>query len=169
MAIAEPDKMISCIGCGAVVPAIDGPTHAYIGASPGCWAIYGEVLAKEYSDYRFAPVHRLTVDTYAVQHPGKPERRAIQSVVVHLIGLYVTLECGFDNARAIQVIKNAAGRSSSFSWLEPPISPGTMTVLDIHRVGDDSDEHKRLVTEWARTTWAAWSLHHAQIRQWVAL
>lgn len=70
-------ETVSCIGCGAAVPSTDGPTHAYIGASPGCWACYGQVLTKEYSDYRFAPVHRLTVDTYAVQHPGKPERRAM--------------------------------------------------------------------------------------------
>ena len=47
-----------CVGCGAVVPDIDGSTHPYIGASAGCWEIYGQVLAKE---YRYPPVHRLIV------------------------------------------------------------------------------------------------------------
>lgn len=162
-------ETISCIGCGAAVPSAGGPAHAYIGASPGCWARYGEVLTKEYSDYRFAPVHRLTVDTYAVQHPGKPERRAIQSVAVHLIGLHVTLERGFDNERTVRIIKNAADRSSAFFWLEPPASVGTMTILDVLRAGDDGAEHRRLVTEWARCTWAAWAQHHAQVHQWTSI
>ena len=73
-----------CAGCGALVPVTDGPTHPYIGASPGCWAIYGEVLAREYGEYAYPPVHRLTVDAYAAQHPGVPSRRSIQSVAIHL-------------------------------------------------------------------------------------
>ena len=28
-------QLVRCVGCGAPVPDIDGPTHAYIGASPG--------------------------------------------------------------------------------------------------------------------------------------
>src|ERR1700688_1721358 len=59
-----------CIGCQAEFARIDGPTHEYVLSSPGCWAAYGEVLAREYRDYRLARLHRLTVDTYAVQHPG---------------------------------------------------------------------------------------------------
>ena len=31
-----------CPGCQAPLPALDGPTHRYIGASPACWAIYAE-------------------------------------------------------------------------------------------------------------------------------
>lgn len=162
-------EMTHCAGCGALVPAGDGPTHAYIGASPGCWAIYGEVLAKEYSDYRFGSVHRLTVDTYAVQHPGRPERRAVQSVAVHLIGLYATIEQGLDNARVIELIKNAADRSSSFRWLDPPVAGYGLTVKEVHRAGDDADEHKRLVRQWARATWAAWAAHHEQVRLWASL
>ena len=84
-----------CVGCGALVPEIEGPTHRYLGASPGCWAVYGEVLEKEYGDYlRYAPVHRLTVDAYAAQHPGVPSPQSIQSVAVHLIRLHLVLERG---------------------------------------------------------------------------
>lgn len=39
-----------CDDCGVTLPAVEGPTHAYLGASPACWALYGEVLAREYSD-----------------------------------------------------------------------------------------------------------------------
>lgn len=102
-------ELILCIGCGASVPNTDDPRHKYIGSSPGCCAIYCEVLAKEYSDYRFGRVHRLTVDTYAVQHPGKPERRSIQSVAVHLIGLHFSLELEFDSEWA---------RSTLATWVK---------------------------------------------------
>jgi hypothetical protein len=37
-------------------------------------------------------LRRLAVDAYAVQHPGTTERRAVQSVAVHLISLYFVLE-----------------------------------------------------------------------------
>lgn len=77
-----------CVGCGALVPEIEGPTHRYLGAPPGCWAVYGEVLEKEYGDCsRYALNHRLTVD--AAQHPGVPSPQSIQSVAVHLIRLYL--------------------------------------------------------------------------------
>ncbi len=125
-------------------------------------------LAKEYSDYRFGAVHRLTVDTYAVQHPGKPERRAIQSVAVHLIGLHLLLELNFDSTKAVKLLQAAADRSASFVWLDLPASLGSITIIDVHRAGDDSKEHKRLVNEWARSTWAAWAKHHPQIREWTS-
>ncbi|MDH3581190.1 MAG: DUF5946 family protein [Hyphomicrobiales bacterium] len=83
-----------CPDCGANVPVSDGPTHAYLGASAGCWAVFGEVLAKEFEDQRFFAVHQFTVDAYAAQHPGKPERRSIQSVAVHLAGLHLALDLG---------------------------------------------------------------------------
>ncbi|MEJ7711938.1 MAG: DUF5946 family protein [Pyrinomonadaceae bacterium] len=92
----EPGKLKPCIGCGALAPDTDGATHKYIGASPGCWEIFGEVIAKEFSDMAYYSVHQLTVDTYAVHHPGTPSRQSIQSVTVHLVSLFGVLECGFN-------------------------------------------------------------------------
>jgi hypothetical protein len=161
-------KTIPCVGCGAFVSNSDESTHDYIGSTPGCWSIYCEVLAKEYSDYRFGRVHRLTVDSYAVQHPGKPERRSIQSVAVHLIGLHLSLELKFDRMLAPKILQAAADRSDSFSWLEPPESLGLMTIVDVHRAGDDPNEHTRLVNEWAHSTWKAWGRHHPKVRQWAS-
>ncbi|MDZ7628938.1 MAG: DUF5946 family protein [Parvularculaceae bacterium] len=37
-------------------------------------------------------MHRLSVDAYAVQHPGGASRQAIQSVGLHLARLYIQLE-----------------------------------------------------------------------------
>ncbi len=159
---------IKCIGCGALVPDTDGPTHAYIGASPGCWAIYGEVLAKEYGEYGYPAVHRLTVDAYAVQHPGTPSRRSIQSVAVHLISLYLVLERGYESAKATWVMQRVVSHSEHFVWLEPPSSMGAMTVVDVNRAKDLA-EHERLVQEWARASWEAWSQHREQVERWASL
>ena len=120
-----------CIGCGALVPAIDGPTHPYIGASPGCWQVYGEVLAREYGEYAYPPVHRLTVDAYAVQHPGNPGRRSSQSVAVHLMSLCLVLERGVEPAAATQAIRRHLSGRREFPWLSPPSTPGNITVLDV--------------------------------------
>ncbi len=53
---------------------------------------YGVILQHEYSDPRLLPTHRLSVDTYAIQHPGDGSRRAIQSVGLHLARLMIQLE-----------------------------------------------------------------------------
>lgn len=69
----------TCPDCLAAIPATGGPVHAYIPAPPGCWALYGEVLAREYSDRALWPTHRLTVDAYAAQHPSGDDPRQLQS------------------------------------------------------------------------------------------
>ena len=154
-----------CPGCGALVPNVDGPTHPYLGASPGCWAVYGEVLEKEYGEYHYPPVHRLTVDAYAAQHPGTPSRRSIQSVAVHLISLYVVLERNYDPHRATQLIRRASTGQQDFVWLEPPASLGAITVLDV-REAKDLAEHTERVERWARSVWEAWAPHHETVRKW---
>ena len=83
-----------CQGCGALVPDVDGPTHRYIGASPGCWAVYGELSEKEADNFCYMRSHQMTVDTYCAQHPWTPSPQAIRSVAVHLVGLYLRLERG---------------------------------------------------------------------------
>ncbi len=155
-----------CIGCGALVPEIEGPTHRYLGASPGCWAVYGEVLEREYGDYlRYAPVHRLTVDAYAAQHPGVPSPQSIQSVAVHLILLHLVLEHGLRPERANAAMQWTVSRSKDFVWLDPPVSPGKITILDV-RDAKDPTEHIERVREWARSVWEAWAPHHDMVRRW---
>jgi hypothetical protein len=85
-----------CPGCGALLPVEDGPTHPYMSSSPAGWARYGEVLAREFGDPRYFAWHQLTVDAYAAQHPGVAERRAIQSVGLHLMTLCMVIEDGAD-------------------------------------------------------------------------
>src|SRR5690606_31620011 len=99
-----------CIGCGGLFPVIDGPTHRYMLCSPGCWACYGEVLAREYDDVLYWRVHGMTVDTYAVQHPGDGSPQAVRSVALHLISLCAVLERHFEPQETVALLRTAARR-----------------------------------------------------------
>jgi hypothetical protein len=162
------EKLVHCFSCGALVPDIEGPTHKYILSSPGCWAVYGMILARDYSEFNYPPVHRLVVDAYAVQHPGKPLRQAIQSVAVHLIGLYLSIEKGMESKKVTQALGRATQFSENFVWLEPPKTIGLLTVADVVK-SKTLQEYDGLGREWARSAWEAWSIHHAQIKKWSTL
>lgn len=157
----------TCIGCGARFPASDGPTHRYMESSPGCWACYGEVLAREYADLQYHRVHRLTVDAYALQHPGQPALQTLRSVALHGISLCAILEEGVSLGQATRVIQKAAQHKERFVWLPPPASMGTYTIADVHEARTP-DEHADLVWQWATSAWSAWSEHHAMFRGWLA-
>jgi CTP:molybdopterin cytidylyltransferase MocA len=159
-AITEP-----CPGCGArYLPQVLDETHPYIGASPACWATFGEVLAREFEDVTFGRVHRHTVDVYSVQHPGHDERRQRQSVALHLIGICHWLEHGLEMERLNAITQRLANEDRPWPWLAPPASY-RMTVGDL-LVARDGREHVRLVREWGETTWDAWSAHHDVVRGW---
>src|SRR5262245_31788018 len=77
-----------CEACGAV--ASEGRN--------GCQTLFDQILAREFSDYRFGRLHRLTVDTYSLQHPEQYMRSG-KSFVAHLTGMCAALES--DDAVAI--------------------------------------------------------------------
>lgn len=157
-------ELTRCPDCKALAPDVTGPTHSYLGASAGCWKVFGDILTKEYSDPDYMKVHRLTVDAYAVQHPGKQEPRTIQSINVHLLALFLTLEMKCDPKNAT----NAMGRiitrmKGRFVWLAPPKSLGEITVADIVKA-ETAAKHQQLVRDWAASAWMAWREHHEAIR-----
>jgi Family of unknown function (DUF5946) len=154
-----------CIGCQAEFAEIDGPTHEYMLSSPGCWAAYGEVLAREYSDNRLALIHRLTVDTYAVQHPGVNVPAARRSVGVHLSRLYLLLEAEWSTERANNAMLAITEFKDRCDWLEPPSMSGTLSVLEVLQAGSN-EEHERRVRAWAESVWKAWGTHHDIVRKW---
>ncbi len=160
-----------CFGCGALVSKTEGPVHRYLGASPGCWATYCELLEKEYGDFRYARMHQLSVEAYCAQHPGSPSPQTIQSVAVHLISLHLQLECGLPPKDMIAARQQAASLGKegkkNFVWLEPPASPGEVTVLDVYNAQNPTEYVER-VREWAESSWEAWSPHHETVRRWAA-
>ena len=154
-----------CPGCGGqYLPQAVDETHPYIGASPACWAAFGEVLAREFEDAAFGAVHRHTVDVYAIQHPGTDGRRQRQSVALHLIGVCHWLEHDIGVERLNAITQRLANADRDWPWLEPP-TDYPMTVVDL-LVARNGAQHLRLVRRWAETTWEAWSTHHELVREW---
>lgn len=158
-------RLTSCPGCAAQLAHSPGPIHPYIGASASCWAVYGRVLSREFHEYRYPAVHRLTVDAYAAQHPGSPSRRSTQSVAGHLIALHAAFVREVPLRFITHEIRRALERRERFVWLDPPRDLGAITVVHVERAAD-LRQHNAIVRQWARSVWDAWSGHHAQIDQW---
>ena len=143
-----------CPGCGALFPPRDGPTHRYLGASAGCWALHcwstvrggadvGELVAQSripnngvrvpvHSDA--SPIESLWGGAYGVQHHGGTSPQAIQSVAVHLLDLHAfitgkTTRPNWALGRAIRV-------RGVFRKLEPPPLGSALTWRHLSR--DDS-------------------------------
>ena len=146
----------ACPECGAPVP----------GGRDACQRVFDDVLAREFGDYRYARMHRLTVDVYSLQHPAEYMRSA-KSYAAHLTGMYAALEEGgaAETNRAVQ------------QWLNgPKVFPrpgdpapqkrGVLTILHVHAAADPED-HVRRIREWALSTWEAWRGYHHVARQWV--
>lgn len=148
----------TCRACGGVfAPMPGGPTHAYMASSPGCWATYAAVLAREYSDPPlFARCHRLTVDAYALQHPGNPgERRARQSFWIHGASLWMVLRLGRSHTEATAVLKVLA--KGDFP-VPPLVTSFAVTCADV--AAGSVAEHEELVKLWAETALASCQAAH---------
>ena len=154
-----------CDACGGRFPATEGPTHRYMRSSSGCWSVFGEVLAREYGDPAYGALHRLTVDTYAAQHPGTPSPQSIRSVGFHLVRLHLILEHDLDMRRANEAMLAIRRVKTRFAWLAPPIMRDVLSVAHVHGA-TAPEEHTRRVKEWAASVWAAWSSHHESVRRW---
>lgn len=136
-------------------------------SSPACWTAYGEVLAREYSDPAYGGLRKLSVDAYAVQHPGSPSAQSIQSVAVHLCRLCLLLEGGRTTEQTHEAMRAIPRIESQFRWLEPPRPRFAVTVADVLGARTPT-EHIREVNRWATCCWDAWSEHHATVRRWLS-
>ena len=137
-------------------------------SSPGCWAAYGGVIAREYSESALADVQRLSVDSYAAQHPGLPSPQSMKSVGVHLIRLCLTVERGFDVRESNRIMVAVSKVKGRFGWLEPPASLGNVNVSHVASASS-LDEHREAVRAWSQSVWEAWAAHHETVRAWAHL
>jgi len=138
----------TCDDCGAVVPE----------GKAGCLKIFEAVLAREFSDYRYGKIHRLTVDTYALQHP-EAYMRSGKSFAAHLTGMWAALEHEDPLALNRTVQKWLSANPSIDKPIRLPVQRGNLTITHIHGAGD-ANEHTERVRQWARDVWSAWSEHH---------
>lgn len=155
--------MITCFSCHGLVPIVIGPVHPYMKSSAGCWHLYGEVLAKEYSLENYNPLmHRIAVDTYAIQHPGESERRSINSVNLHLIRLYLVLHNLVESLKANEIMKMMSENTKlkeDFVWLDPPSFENTITVVDVWKA-PNTGSHVKIVLEWGHSVLKRWTEKH---------
>ncbi|MHB8294264.1 MAG: DUF5946 family protein [Acidimicrobiales bacterium] len=165
--VTDTGPTTACSGCGALVADIDGPTHVYILSAPGCWQLYGEILAAEFADPARWPAHQLSVDAYAVGHPNNRDRRNRQSVALHLVSLCLLVERQLPPERApkFRAALLEAHRASGFPSLDPLPGPAAITVVDAAGAPTPG-EHIRRVQRWAASAWQAWDQHQDQVRAW---
>lgn len=149
-----------CRACGGDFPESEAEaTHAYMSSSPECWAAYGLILEREYSDPKlFASSHRLTVDAYALQHPGDPSlRRAVQSFWIHGASLWMVLRMQRSAAAATGALKTLAGGEFKERPVESPQFVATCADL----LSSPLERHHELAKSWAQAALEGWrEAHH---------
>lgn len=142
-----------CGDCGAVVA--QGKT--------GCLKLFEEVIAREFSDYRYGRVHRLTVDAYSLQHPDRYMRSG-KSFAAHLSGIYAALEAE-DTAAVNQTVRKWLNTNPKIEKpARPPEQKGKLTIAFINSATNAADHGER-VRKWAQEVWSAWSEQHALVKQ----
>lgn len=129
--------------------------------------LFNQILAYEYSDPDLLPTHRLTVDTYAVQHPGEGRtRQQIQSVGLHLARLGLQLEKTISPKETNDVMLGLGKHKRTLEYLKPP-RHFEMTVADVAEFAGCS-QHSDEIKACAISAWKAWSNHHDYILRWAA-
>ena len=155
-----------CPGCHGEFAEMEGPVHAYMLASAGCWEACGRVLVREYESAAYRRTHRLSVDAYAVQHPGVDGPQARNSVGIHLSRLTLIFGRGWPLKRANDAALALTAKKFDYPWLEPPAERGGLTVQHVLDAGT-ADEHCAAVERWARSVWEAWEPHHRTVYEWL--
>jgi hypothetical protein len=139
-------------------------------AAPGCWRAYTELLAGGLPPSVAAG---LTVDAYAVTHPGTPGPQSTPSVWIHLLTLCFVLERRWPVDQAVRLRRLAADAFAAWPWLTPPDSMGDVTAIDLDAAlrARDGGAAVELTRRWVDGAWAAWSAHHPAVRarnDWLA-
>jgi len=153
-----------CFACrGVFDPERGGAVHAYMLSTPGCWAAYGRLLEREYSDPGLFKVsHRLTVDAYALQHPGRADDpRAVQSVWLHAASLWLVLKLGTDHAFATSSLKALVAKTPS----SLPKAPPQFAVTHADILANPIADHEARVHHWANATLEDWSELHGDVER----
>lgn len=172
-----------CPGCGALFPPYEGPTHRYIGASAGCWAVYTwpaasldpdatDLVARSQIPDIVVPIptsressslDSLFGDAYGVQHHGEDSSQAVQSVAGHLLNLHGiisgrTTRHGWALARALRM-------RGVFHKLEPPALGSALTIRHLFRGGGVLIPATR--TQYVLSVYEAWmSIHRSTVERW---
>jgi hypothetical protein len=172
-----------CPGCGALFPPFEGPTHRYVGASAGCWALLNWTVTFGGSDTTGlvaqsripdnpvrVPAHRaeplldaIFGDAYGVQHHGEDSLQAIQSVAVHLLNLYGIISG--KTTRPRWPIDRALRTRGVFHKLDPPELGSALTIRHLFPGGGVVTPVTR--TQYIISVYETWmALHRSTVEKW---
>lgn len=154
--------MTQCPACD-VIGEHNGPIHAYMSPSAGCWARYGEILAREFSNAANFASHRRLVDAYCGHHSIGRDRRARQSLHIHMAGLMLHFEDHLPDRKIRDFLSTAAKGAPDFPWLEPPAASSAVSYDTVY-AAQDAAEHVAAVQVYAKAVFEAWAPHHASFR-----
>ena len=129
-----------------------------------CRADYQALLKRERADLRYMRAHALSVDAYAVQHPGEQSDASASRVGMHLVSLYAQLMLDASH-RDLKQIRRQAAETIEFRWLPPPGMPAQFGVQYALKA-DSPEMHGARVHAWALSVWRAWYPHSDQIMSW---
>jgi len=101
-------------------------------------------------------------DAYCGQHSVGDDRRARQSLHIHLAALMLWYEDGVAAERIVDFLRKAA-RSKQFPALAMPDENRLVTIDAVHRA-QDAAGHVAAVQEYARAVFDAWQVHHPVFR-----
>lgn len=124
--------------------------------------MFDEVIAREFSDYRYGRIHRLTVDAYSLQHPDEYMRSG-KSFAAHLTGICAALEAE-DGVETLEINRVVQRWLSANPVIDKPARlperRGDLNIAHVHAAAN-ADEHLSRVREWAHSVWESWSeCHH---------
>lgn len=151
--------METCPGCGVKTEQSAGSVHRCSESTPGCWALYGQLLAREYQSFEYMQVHSLTVDAYALQHPGQVSPQTNLSANIHLASLYSYFMLDFPVSRLPEVKGLLAERTIQYDWLQPPASQTGINVKSVLQ-SKNAAEHQAAVIKWSEYIFSVWKPHH---------
>lgn len=155
-----------CPGCGLGMPVSASASYdGYYNCSRECWSVYAEVLGEQFSNaIVFGQCHQLTVDAYAVQHPGgvHPDK----SIAVHLVGLHAAFELSVHQMRIARLLQQLAASVSEWPHFPPPTAAsGELETVFSVAMSGSAAEHVTQAKAWAHAVWTKWEQHHDAIRR----
>jgi hypothetical protein len=156
-----------CPGCGIELETVAGPTDPYGGASSACWKLYSESISRALAGPEFAEARRLAADAYLAQHPSRASRAAVQSVWVHLAGLYLFLVKKTPGVFIARVQSRMTEAKDEFEWLAPPAAPSALNCSVLVKA-ETVDDGLKAAKAWADSVWQAWSPWHGKIAETAA-
>ena len=160
--LMPPDLVDSrCTECGAEVP----PEFS------SCDALFMSLLTplgmSQVDSPDTAPLARLFVDTFGMQHPRRSCKSA-KSYAAHLTGLCCGVQ--YNGApsvyAALQKWLNGPVEAIGIARPTEPDYRGTLTVRYVYDALTEAEFAAR-VHEWARDVWQAYSSQHELARSWI--